>query len=232
MDLVVLAGGLGTRLRAAVPDLPKPMAPVAGRPFLEHLIDRLAGPEVSRLILSVGYRAGSIRSHFGPRYRDLPVAYVTEEAPLGTGGALLEVLRVASPSTPFAMVNGDTFFPVPLAALRERHEQTGATMTMALRRVPDGSRYSPVRLDAAGALLEFLPRGSVTGEALINGGAYLFGDLGTTAEVFPGVCSLEDQLIPHWLSQGRKIQGVPFELPFLDIGVPEDYARAAAVLQA
>ena len=116
MEAVVLAGGLGTRLRAAVSDVPKPMAPVGGRPFLERLLDYWIGQGVRRAVLAVGYMYDTIRRHFGDEYRGCAIAYSIENHPLGTGGALIQALPLVQDPT-FLVLNGDTYFAVPLDAL-------------------------------------------------------------------------------------------------------------------
>src|SRR5205085_7892557 len=103
---VVLAGGLGTRLRSAVPDVPKPMAPIAGRPFLEYQLDYWIGKGIDRFVLSVGYRHELIIDHFKARYRGAHIAYAIESSPLGTGGGLLRAVNEARLDSPFLVLNG------------------------------------------------------------------------------------------------------------------------------
>ena len=111
---IILAGGLGTRLRSTVPDLPKPMAPIAGRPFLAHQMDHWIGQGVSRFVLSVGYRHEAISSHFGRRFHGAAIDYVVETSPLGTGGAV-KLATAGLPRDEYTLLlNGDTYFDVPL----------------------------------------------------------------------------------------------------------------------
>jgi len=119
VEAVVLAGGLGTRLRAAVSDVPKPMAPVQGRPFLERLLDYWIGQGVQRAVLAVGYMHETVRKHFGEQYRNCAIDYSVEQQPLGTGGALVQTLPLVQGKT-FLVLNGDTYFAVPLAKLTSR----------------------------------------------------------------------------------------------------------------
>ena len=114
---IILAGGLGTRLRGVVPDLPKPMAPISGRPFLEHQIDYWIKQGVSHFVLSVGYRHEVIVDHFGNRYKDAELDYVIEKTPLGTGGGLLLAVEKVGKDEPFLLLNGDTYFAVNLKTL-------------------------------------------------------------------------------------------------------------------
>jgi D-glycero-alpha-D-manno-heptose 1-phosphate guanylyltransferase len=120
---IILAGGLGTRLRSAVPDLPKPMAPIAGRPFLAYQLDYWIRQGVDRFVLSVGYRHESIMAYFGAAYRGIAVDYSVEQTPLGTGGGLLLALeRLDGGQRPFLLLNGDTYFEVDLATLSAFHD--------------------------------------------------------------------------------------------------------------
>ena len=130
MQAIVLAGGLGTRLRSVVTDLPKPMAPVAGRPFLAWILDRLAQAGFERVVLAVGYRHEAIQQHFGSTYRGMALHYSVEDRPLGTGGAL----RLAADHVshwPVFVLNGDTFLEIDYRAMRESHVQGREQMSMA-----------------------------------------------------------------------------------------------------
>lgn len=229
MEAIVLAGGLGTRLRAAVPDLPKPMAPVNGRPFLEHLLDYWTAQGVTRFILSVGYKHEAISGHFGAELRGVAISYAVESQPLGTGGGLLLALGSLTAPGPFLVVNGDTYFEVALGTLREFHAARRADATLSLFRSPQRGRYTGLRLGASGEVLS-LNAGEMGG--LANGGVYLMErallDGGPWRTGLS--CSLEDDILPDALRAGRRVFGREFSGPFIDIGVPEDYARAAGIL--
>lgn len=231
MEAIVLAGGLGTRLRAAVPDLPKPMAPVSGRPFLEHQLDYWAGQGVTRFILSVGYRHDAISRHFGAEYRGVPVGYTIEHQPLGTGGGLLLAARELAATGPFLVLNGDTFFEVALATLRDFHAARGADLTLSLFRSPQHGRYTGLSIGAAGEVLS-LNAGEKGG--LANGGVYLVTRALLEGGAWPAGSrvSLEEDILPTALRAGKRLFGMEFPGRFLDIGIPEDYARAAVVLGA
>lgn len=230
MEVIILAGGLGTRLRAVVPDLPKPMAPIRGRPFLEHQMDFCIAQGASRFILSVGYKKELIESHFGERYKACEISYARESQPLGTGGGLLLALAQAKSETVLA-VNGDTFFDVSFTALAERHQIAGASATLALRRIAHNDRYGEVLLDAQSIITQFTsePSGEL---GLINGGVYLLNraallDLGW----HPGdAVGLEQEMFPALLQRTRTMAGLISDGVFIDIGVPQDYERAANIL--
>jgi len=219
MEAVVLAGGLGTRLRAAVSDVPKPMAPVGGRPFLERLLDYWIGQGVSRAVLAVGYMYDTIRRHFGDEYRGCAIAYSIENHPLGTGGALIQALPLVQDPT-FLVLNGDTYFAVPLDALAAFHRRHGADVTMSLFR-SDEPRYTGVSVDANGRVASF------SGQGLVNGGVFLFERAALARRVPAGVASLEKDLLP---GLGAAIYGCVFDVPFVDIGVPEDWRAAANII--
>ncbi len=233
MEAIILAGGLGNRLRAAVPDLPKPMAPINGRPFLEYLLDYWAGQGVSRFVLSVGYKRDIIEEHFATRYKGIEVNYAVEDKPLGTGGGLLLALKHLRRTGPFLIMNGDTFFEVDLAPMCRYHQERRAELTIALREVEANSRYGSVGIDKEGKITTFDNLARTTDRALINGGVYL-----AEKSAFAGMASesnapvsIEDQLYPRMLAEGRRMYGFPSSGRFIDIGIPEDYQRAASVLQ-
>jgi len=173
MEAIILAGGLGSRLRATVPDLPKPMAPIHGRPFLEYLLDYWVGQGVNRFVLSVGYKRDIIEEHFATRYKGTEVDYAVEDQPLGTGGGLLLALKHLRRTGPFLIMNGDTFFEVDLAPMRRYHQEKRADLTIALREVEANSRYGSVGIDKEAKITTFDNRARTSGRALINGGVYL-----------------------------------------------------------
>ena len=233
MEAIILAGGLGSRLRATVPDLPKPMAPIHGRPFLEYLLDYWVGQGVNRFVLSVGYKRDIIEEHFATRYKGTEVDYAVEDQPLGTGGGLLLALKHLRRTGPFLIMNGDTFFEVDLAPMRRYHQEKSAELTVALREVEANSRYGSVGIDNKGKITTFDNRARTSGRALINGGVYLAEKSAFAGMVLKSDApvSIEDQLYPRMLAEGRRMYGFPSSGRFIDIGVPEDYRRAASVLQ-
>lgn len=231
MEAIILAGGLGTRLRSAVPDLPKPMAPVSGRPFLEHQLDYWLAQGVTRFILSVGYRYDAISRHFGEAYRGIPVGYAIEREPLGTGGGLMLAARELAAPGPFLVLNGDTYFEVALGTLRDFHAARGADIALSLLRSPQQGRYTGLETGAAGEVLS-LNTGKKGG--LANGGVYLVSHALLDGGAWPpgSRLSLEEDILPTALRAGKRMFGLEFPGRFLDIGIPEDYARAADLLGA
>ncbi len=232
MEAIILAGGLGTRLRAVIPDLPKPMAPIQGRPFLEYQMDYWIAQGVSRFILSVGYKKETIRAHFGDRYGGADVVYAEEDRQLGTGGALIHAARCLESATDFLLLNGDTYYEVSLANLQRAHAAADADMTLALRELDVNDRYSGVRLDARGRVIEFQRRDEPVRERLVNGGVYLINPRVLRYLALPQdrALSLEDEILPGLLKDGRCIAGHVVAGEFLDIGLPDDYRRAPTLL--
>ena len=230
---VILAGGLGTRLRSVVADAPKPMAPVGGRPFLEYQLDYWIGQGVREFMLSAGYRRAAIIDHFGDAYRGCTIRYAVEERPLGTGGGLLLALDRLDPGDePFLLLNGDTFFAVNLAALRTFHREHVSDWTFSLFRAGESGRYMGIEWADDGRITDLGSALGVAG-ALANGGVYL---------IRPNVLcdlpwrtgdkvSLETDLVPYVFAAGARCYGFESAGRFIDIGVPDDYARAAAVLK-
>ncbi len=230
---IILAGGLGTRLRSEVPDLPKPMAPVNERPFLSWLMDYWIRQGVRHFILSIGYKSHTIQDYYGSRYRQAELDYSVEEIPRGTGGGLLLALRQLQNEEAFLVLNGDTFFAVKLDALREFHERTQADVTMALLDMADNDRYGGVSMKPDGSIVSLDASRADPENRRVNGGAYLMKrDLfeGYTVGDSQQKCSLEGDLFPALLNSGKHMAGYLSSGMFIDIGIPEDYMRAAELL--
>ena len=231
MEAIILAGGLGTRLREQVPDLPKPMAAVGGRPFLEHQIDYWIEQSVRSFILSVGYKRETIKSRFGGRYKDAEITYAVEEKPLGTGGGLILSAEKLKTQDPFILLNGDTFFEVDLSEMEKLHSRKNADVTVALHQVEDNTRYGSVKLDGDGRIRDFKAAPDA-GNSLINGGVYIINRtaLDATSWHAGDSVSLEDDLFPSMIKSGARFYGYVSNGRFIDIGVPEDYKRAGELL--
>ena len=225
MEAIILAGGQGTRLRDVVPDLPKPMAPVAGRPFLEILIGSLARKGVTRAIISVGYMADKIRSHFGSRFADIDIAYAIEEVPLGTGGGLRLAMQEACLDHVF-IFNGDTFLDLDLAAVEAQWQQRRRPLIVG-RMVSESARYNCLQVET-GRVVGFSDKGAI-GNGIINAGCYVFDARQFDRIPCGHAFSIEADYLP------REVGDNPFDLflsneTFIDIGVPEDYERAQSML--
>ena len=225
-EAIVLAGGLGTRLRSVVADVPKPMAPIGSRPFLEYLLDHWIDQGIRRFTLSVGYRHEAIASHFGSAYRGAAIRYAVEQAPLGTGGALLRALDAFRIEAPVLLLNGDTYFAVDLAPLNEFACKHAADIAFALFETDDRVRYMGLDLDPDGRILKLSARDR--SPHLANGGVYWLRPDAlrdrTAGDERPQ--SLESDVFPALLESGAKLYGRAFDGTFIDIGVPDDFRRA------
>jgi D-glycero-alpha-D-manno-heptose 1-phosphate guanylyltransferase len=229
-EAIVLAGGLGTRLRSIVADVPKPMASIGERPFLEYLLDRWIDQGIQRFTLSVGYRHEAITGHFGSVYRGAAVRYSVEESPLGTGGALLRTLCAFRIDSPVLVLNGDTYFAVDLEGLSEFADRNKAHIAFALFETSDRARYMGMEVDTAGRILQL--QAHRPPPHLANGGVYWLNPeaLRDQMAIPERPLSLEADLFPELLHAGCRLYGCAFPGSFIDIGVPDDYRRAQSLL--
>jgi D-glycero-alpha-D-manno-heptose 1-phosphate guanylyltransferase len=230
MEAIILAGGFGTRLQSRVSDVPKPMAPVAGRPFLAILLDYLAGSGFGSVVLSVGYRREAIRDYFGDRHGRLAIRYAVEEEPLGTGGAILHALGTAQ-ADPVWILNGDTFVELDYEAMLAGFEGAaapGPLMAMAVGSVPDASRYASVLVEG-GRVAGFAPAGDPRG-GVINFGVYLLRPALFAGAALPKSFSFERDFLAEAVTR-LPVQAWPVTGCFIDIGIPEDYERAQTLLR-
>lgn len=227
---IILAGGLGTRLRGILPTLPKPMAPIKGRPFLEYQMDYWIDQGISHFILSVGYLREAIIDHFKDSYKSASIEYVIENNPLGTGGGLL--LAAKQLTDPFLVLNGDTFIEVNLENLHSFHLNSKSDWTFSLVRVEVSDRYMPINIDKNGLILSLKSKNRQA-SVLVNGGVYLINPNAVERLHFKAGdnASLEDELLPNFISSGGSLYGVECKGRFIDIGIPKDYLRASDILE-
>lgn len=223
---VVLAGGLGTRLRSVVPDMPKPMADVQGNPFLSYLLTYWADQGVKSFVLSVGYKRESIIKFFGSSFCGIPIEYVQEQQPLGTGGAL--ILASSRLHEPFLLLNGDTFFRVQLEPLINFHASNNSKFTYTLFRATESDRYGAINLAPNSTRIELIGNAPAMYGGLANAGVYLVDPtVLISKEIKIGSkYSLEDELVPQLLDKNVPLHGFEVEGEFIDIGVPHDYFKA------
>ena len=224
MEAIVLVGGLGTRLRGVVGDVPKPMAPVQGRPFLTFLLDQLVAAGFDRAIFAAGYRYEAIRSYFGEDYRGLALSYSVELEPLGTGGAIRLACAQASARDIFVL-NGDTYVELDLRAMLGAHVHGGAQLTMAVCQVPEVARYGA--LVVSDGIVRGICEKGKSGPGCVNAGMYVLGPE-LTDRLPHGAFSFEQDVL---MPEVKSIRPLAFPTAglFIDIGVPEDYARAQRV---
>lgn len=215
MQGVVLCGGLGTRLRTVIKDLPKPMAPVGDKPFLQILLEYLKTQDISEVVLAVSYKYEAIRDYFGYDFQGLKLKYSIENQPLGTGGGLKKALNLCDDEEIFVF-NGDSYFDIALKSLRL---MGGAKICLALKMMQDFDRYGSVELE--GDLVRSFKEKEFLQKGLINGGVYLL-----SRRIFEGFdvgesFSFEDFLQENFKDLGAR--AVVFESYFKDIGLPRDY---------
>lgn len=227
-EAIVLAGGFGTRLRSVVSDVPKPMAPVAGRPFLAFVLDELKRHAYTHIVLSTGYMHDSIEQAFGKEYSGMSVDYAVEHSPLGTGGAIVNAMQHCT-ETSVTVLNGDTLFRIDHERLISLATASKSPLTVALRQVPDASRYGSVEVDGEGRIVLFREKAEGIGEGLINGGIYRIGrhllDGYSVGQPF----SFERDLMQQRYATERFFAYAASGY-FIDIGIPDDYHRAQTEL--
>lgn len=235
MKAVVLCGGLGTRLRSRVADRPKVLAPVRGEPFLAYLMEHLRRQGVQDIILATGYLGEMVEDYVGDGARwQVRLRCVQEPEPLGTGGALRFVADAMNLRESFLALNGDTFFSGSISRLTAFHaSKQDAQASLALVEAPDASRYGTVQADPEGGEIRAFveKQGGYDGPAWINAGVYVLGPAFVASIPAGRNVSLERDVFPRWIGQG--LYGCHFpEDRLLDIGTPEDYARAQALPQS
>ncbi|MBR0123413.1 MAG: nucleotidyltransferase family protein [Bacteroidales bacterium] len=220
MDTIILAGGFGTRLQSVVSDLPKPMAPVQNRPFLEYQLDYLKQSGINDVILSVGYLHDVVIRHFGDCYNDIRLKYAIENHPLGTGGGIKFATSLMCGEDALVL-NGDSFFNINIEKFHSFYEKYHPDILLALKYMDDLSRYGGVEIDNEGNIVAFREKGLIKDGGYINGGIYLFNK--NILNDFPERFSFEKELLEN--PDGLKVMGLPFDSDFIDIGIPEDYNK-------
>ncbi|MBS0653758.1 MAG: nucleotidyltransferase family protein [Verrucomicrobia bacterium] len=233
MEAIVLAGGLGTRLRSVCADRPKPMADVNGKPFLYYVMQYWKEQGVSHFILSVGYLHEKVIEYFGHYFEGVPIDYSIEHSPMGTGGGLFLAMNALWRSNePILVLNGDTYFEVPLQILRDFQMEKGCACCLSLLSVEKNTRYGGIKILPTGQIVSFNEKSELE-PCLINGGCYLIRPdflkrvapltidrpLSFEADILTGAVAL------------KECYGITFDKYFLDIGIPEDYFRSLKKFQ-
>ncbi|MGB3077837.1 MAG: HAD-IIIA family hydrolase [Saprospiraceae bacterium] len=222
-EAIILAGGLGTRLQEAVPDLPKAMAPVAGHPFLTHVIRYLLAQGIERFIFSLGYKHEVIEEYLETEFPYLNYVIVLEQQPLGTGGAIKFALA-SSIERDVLIVNGDTLFSVDIDVLKEKHIQDQSECTIALKPMRHFDRYGVVETNDDGRVLRFIEKKFVE-KGNINGGIYILNKVNFLKRTFPKVFSFEKDYLAKYVDT-IPFYGIVEDKYFIDIGIPADFERA------
>ncbi len=226
-EMLILAGGMGTRLRSVVNNVPKPMAPVMGKPFLELLVEYWRGQGIRRIVFLIGYMGEAIRAHFGDQYGDIKIEYVKEESLLGTGGAVRNALKIKQwNQDEVVLINGDTWYEVSLLQLMIDANLGGRAITMSLKPLVLNDRYGSVTTSPLDGIVTQLGDTPKKG-GLINAGCYLLRVAATMREMssFPDNFSLELDFLKSLVLKGEVSSSIQ-NARFLDIGVPDDYQKA------
>jgi D-glycero-alpha-D-manno-heptose 1-phosphate guanylyltransferase len=221
-EAIILAGGLGTRLRSVVSDVPKCMAPVNGIPFINFVISYLKNEGVERFILSLGYKSEMIIDHVNKSFSGLEIEYVIEDKPLGTGGAIKLACSKAK-ADDVLILNGDTLFNINLSDFAGFHKDKKADFTVALKEMRNFSRYGSVETDKNFAIKAFHEK-TYCEQGFINGGVYALNVNSFMNEALQDVFSFEKDFLETNTGK-KKFYGLPCEYYFIDIGIPEDYDR-------
>lgn len=223
MEAIVLAGGLGTRLRSVVSDLPKCMAPVAGHPFLQYLLEYLSKEKITHVILSLGYKHELVEEWIAQYQWPFRISFSIEEEPLGTGGAVKLALEQATEKEVF-ILNGDTLFAVDLKEFRQFHQLKKSEFSIALKPMTQFDRYGNVETNSTTKITAFREKQSCE-NGQINGGVYLMNRPSTLLPDHSERFSLESDVLQKKVGNAE-IYGFVSSEYFIDIGIPEDFAKA------
>lgn len=222
---IILAGGLGTRLKSVVSDLPKPMAPVNGQPFLNYQLRFLKHYGITNVVISVGHLAQKIQDHYKDNFEGMSLCYAHEKVALGTGGGIRMALEECR-SNNVLVLNGDSFFDVDIKKFFELHTNRSADISLALRHVDDAARYGTIRKNSEDRITLFKEKTNQQQAGIINGGVYILQkDLYLRSTPPNTNFSIEKDFFEKQLDS-LSIKGFEFNSYFIDIGIPEDYAKA------
>ncbi|ARR03342.1 D-glycero-D-manno-heptose 1-phosphate guanosyltransferase [Campylobacter vicugnae] len=214
-EAIILCGGLGTRLRSVISDIPKPMAPIKNKPFLAFVLEYLKKQNISRVVLAVSYKYEIIQEYFGNSYLGMQILYSIEKEPLGTGGAILEALNLINSDSCYVL-NGDTFFDANL----DRLKLDNSDICVALKPMKNFDRYGSVDIDNNSYISAFNEK-KFTSNGLINGGVYLIKKNIFNSFNLPNKFSFEEFFQENFLIFNAK--ATVFDDYFIDIGIPQDY---------
>lgn len=224
MECIVLAGGLGTRLRSVVNELPKCMAPVNDKPFLHYLFEYLKQQGATRIILSLGYKHEYVLDWISKQDLSFDIDHVIENEPLGTGGGIQLAISKANEKN-IIVLNGDTIFTLSLNKLLSFHVEAKATTTLALKEMYNFHRYGVVNVDEQNTIISFEEK-QYREKGLINGGVYVMDKKAFANKDLPEKFSFEKDYLEQYISD-KSFYGYISDGYFLDIGIPEDYHKAA-----
>ncbi|UCN00485.1 nucleotidyltransferase family protein [Sulfurimonas sp. SWIR-19] len=216
MKVIILAGGFGTRLQSLVKDVPKPMAKIGKKPFLEYIFTKLSSFEIDEVVLSVGYKQKIIKEYFKNKYKNIKITYSSETTPLGTGGAIKKALKLLPTDENILILNGDTFFNLKIDAFFDF--STNSLITIAIKPMQNFERYGSVIVHH-NRVLSFEEK-VFTKKGFINTGVYSI-----SPKIFEqhtqNIFSFED-----FLNEQKNIKAYTANSYFVDIGIPKDYIKA------
>lgn len=222
MKAIILAGGLGTRLSHIVKDVPKPMAPVNNRPFLDYILDYLEKNKIYEITIAVGYKKDVIMNHYGDKYSRINLSYSEENEPLGTGGAMKKAIGDSSEND-YCVLNGDTFFYVDLEKMEKFHREKKSDITIATKKMYKFDRYGSILVNSNDDKIISIQEKKYTELGLISGGMYIINK-----SIFRNVdkerFSFEKDILEN---EGLNLNKYSFlsDGYFIDIGIPEDYYK-------
>ncbi|MDE1192122.1 MAG: nucleotidyltransferase family protein [Arachidicoccus sp.] len=227
-ELIILAGGLGTRLRSEVPDLPKCMAPVNGKPFIDYVIEYFLSEKIERFIFALGYKSDVLQNHINEKYATLSFKFSLEEEPLGTGGAIKLACSKALSENVF-ITNGDTLFKVNTEKIKNIHFEKKSSCTLALKPMQNFDRFGVVETNDDGRIIQFKEK-EYYSKGLINGGFYALNIPLFLQKSFPDKFSFEKDFLEKYYTDNNFYTSVQ-DGYFIDMGIPEDYKKAAEELK-
>jgi len=228
MDAIILAGGLGTRLRSVVTDLPKPLAPINGHAFLEYLLEQLAEiPDIESVTLAVGYKADAVKEQYADHFYPFDILFSEEQSPLGTGGALKKALS-STKSDKILVLNGDSYLEFSFEKLLETFKKSKADAVIVTTHVIDANRFGLIK-ETDGRIEQFLEKSPETLPGTVNGGIYLMKRSLLEELSLEGAFSLEKEVFPLWMQ--KRLFSCPTSGLFIDIGTPESFALAQTLLR-
>ena len=223
-EAIVLAGGFGTRLQKVVSNVPKPMAEISGEPFLNYIFYKLKKEGIKTVVLSVGYLSQHIINYYKEEFAGIKIYYSTENTPLGTGGGIKLALDFCKQNE-ILVLNGDSFFNVPIQNFYLNHTSKNADCSIALRHVNNASRYGSVETDLEDRIISFQEKNEVEVSGNINGGVYILNKKHFIENTPSRNFSIEQNYFQA-LHTTEKFYGFPFHNYFIDIGIPESYNQA------
>ena len=222
-ECIILAGGMGTRLRSVVDDLPKVMAPVNGKPFLHYILEKATNEKIDHLVLSTGYLHEKIEEFIRSSHAEKNISFANEEEPLGTGGAIAFALQQCS-ANEVLIVNGDSFFDINYNGFFIDHQLQHSDFSIAMKPMKNCDRFGTLSVESTGRITAFLEKQTME-EGIINAGIYIINKKNFLAMNWPNKFSMEKDFMEKYIATVPMF-GFAYDDYFIDIGIPEDYTKA------